>query len=99
MDTTATARRRGTQDGSAGDQLYKTIVIGVLVMQCVLLGFARNAQIRVIEQCLERVIRLVSLLVSVSDFNPVVISNTAEAVDMPRNIAVAAFASVRHPLQ
>ena len=33
MDTTATARRRGTQDGSAGNQQYETIVIGVLVMQ------------------------------------------------------------------
>jgi hypothetical protein len=35
----------------------------------------------------------------VSDFNPVFSSNTANAVDMPRNIAVAAIASVRHPLQ
>jgi hypothetical protein len=73
MDTTATARRRGTQDGSAGNQQFETIVINVLVMQCVLRGFARFAQIREIEQCLERVIRLTSLLVSVSDFNPVLI--------------------------
>ncbi len=92
MDTTATARRRGTQDGSAGNQQFETIVIGVLVMQCVLQGFARFAQIREIEQCLERVFRLVSLLFSVSDFNPVFISNTADAVDMPRNIAVVAIA-------
>jgi hypothetical protein len=28
----------------------------------------------------------------VSDFNPVFISNTANAVDMPRNIAVVAIA-------
>jgi hypothetical protein len=92
MDTTATARRRGTQDGSAGNQQFETIVINVLVMQCVLRGFARFAQIREIEQCLERVIRLTSLLVSVSDFNPVLIPNTADAVDMPRNIAVVAIA-------
>ena len=92
MDTKATARRRGTQDGSAGNQQFETIVIGVLVMQCVLQGFARFAQIREIEQCLERVFRLVSLLFSVSDFNPVFISNIASAVDMPRNIAVVAIA-------
>lgn len=66
--------------------------MGVLVMQCVLQGPARFAQIREIEQCLERVIRLVSLLVSVSDFNPVFVSTTAIAVDMPRNIAVVAIA-------
>lgn len=92
MDTTATARRRGTQDGSAGNQQFETIVINVLVMQCVLQGFARFTQIREIEQCLERVIRLTSLLVSVSDFNPVLIPNTADAVDMPRNIAIVAIA-------
>lgn len=77
MDTTATARRRGTQYASTGEQQFESIVISVLVMQCVLQGSAQFAQIREIEQCLERVIRLVSLLVSVSDFNPVLISNTA----------------------
>lgn len=62
--------------------LYESIVIAVLVMQCVLLGFARAAQIRELRQCLERVIRLVSLLLLVSDFNPVFIQITATAVDM-----------------
>jgi len=38
MDTTATARRRGTQDGSAGNQQYETIVIVVLVIQLCLAG-------------------------------------------------------------
>jgi len=92
MDTTATARRRGTQDGSAGFQQYETIVIGVLVIQLCLAGIRAVRANPKIEQCLERVIRLVSLLVSVSDFNPVLISNTADAVDMPRNIAVVAIA-------
>jgi hypothetical protein len=42
-------------------------------MQCVLQGFAQTAQIREFKQCLERVNHLISLLLSVSDFNPVFI--------------------------
>ena len=67
-------------------------MIGVLVIQLCLAGIRAVRANPKIEQCLERVIRLVSLLVSVSDFNPVLISNTADAVDMPRNIAVVAIA-------